>query len=425
MAPRVLLIQDDDRARKRVRELLEAGGFAVEDTGSGLDAIGRAVRTRPDAVLMDVRLSDLEAPELAARLRQEKALAQVPILAIGGSVEERKTVLAGGADGFLPRGADEALPERLREYLQGERERLAPERELEALRALVGSMAARLEGALSGQRRAVGKLVDTDRLKSAFIHNLSHELSTPLTPLAGYLRILQSEKAGALAPQQRKIVDAMVQAVARLTRILDNLADFASLQAGHAPLLEGALDPNRLADEVVAEQHPAVRDARLHVQISRSGGPAVLADPRKVRQALSNLVSNAVKFSPHGGEVLVEVAQEPGRLRYFVYDQGPGVTPEDQERIFEPLHHAAQRYGEEARPPGSGLGLPVARRIAEAHGGRVWVESPPRTQPSSSTHQYTGSKFVLELAVRPVDQPAQPGQPGETRTGTGSSAAAG
>jgi signal transduction histidine kinase len=404
MPVRVLFIQDDDAARRRARDLLEAAGFAVEDTASGLDATVRALRARPDLVLVDVRLPDLEGPELTARLRAEKALAGVPIIAMGGSVEERKAALAAGADGFVARGVDEALPARLREYLQGERERLSPERELEGLRALVGTLATRLEGALSGQRRAVDKLVDTDRLKSAFIHNLSHELSTPLTPLSGYLRILQAEKAGPLAPQQKKILDAMVPAVARLARILDNLADFASLSAGHAPLVESAVSPDGLADEVVAEQHGAVKDARLHVQLMKSGAPAVMADARKLRQALSNLVSNAVKFSPHGGEVLVEIAYEPGRLRYAVYDQGPGVAPEEQERVFEPLHHAASRYGEEARLPGSGLGLPVARRIAEAHGGRVWVESPPRTQPRGATHQYTGAKFVLEVAIRPADQ---------------------
>jgi signal transduction histidine kinase len=404
MPARVLFIQDDDLTRKRVRELLEAAGFAVEDSASAVDGLSRALRARPDLVLLDVHLSDLEGPELTARLRLEKTLAAVPIVAMGASVEDRKAVLAAGADGFMARVVDDALPDRLREYLQGERERLSPEREVEALRGLVGSMALRLEGALGGQRRAVDKLVDTDRLKSAFIHNLSHELSTPLTPLSGYLRILQSEKAGPLTPQQKKILDAMTPAVGRLARILDNLADFASLQAGHAPLVESAVSPDGLAEEVVAELHPAAKDARLHVQLVRSAASPVMADARKLRQALSNLIGNAVKFSPHGGEVLVEISREPERLRYAVYDQGPGVAPEEQERIFEPLHHAAARAGEEARPPGSGLGLPVARRIAEAHGGRVWVESPPRTQPLGASHQYTGSKFVLEVPVRPADQ---------------------
>jgi signal transduction histidine kinase len=237
------------------------------------------------------------------------------------------------------------------------------------------------------------------------MHNLAHEISTPLTPLAGYLRILQSDKLGALAPQQKRIVDAMIHSVARLTRIVDNLSDFANLQTGRAPILEGSVHPDQLADEVVAELSGAVKDARLHVAVSHAGGGLVIADPRKLRQALANLVGNAVKFSPHGGEVLVEVTREPGKLRYTIYDQGPGIRAGETERIFEPLYHAAARGGEEARLPGSGLGLPVARRIAEAHGGRVWVESPPRTQPTGIPRHFTGSKFILEIPVRAADQP--------------------
>jgi signal transduction histidine kinase len=242
------------------------------------------------------------------------------------------------------------------------------------------------------------------------MQNLAHELSTPLTPLAGYLRILQGGKLGSLAPPQQRIVDAMMQSVARLSRIVDNLADFASLQAGRAPILEGVVDPDAMAEDVVSELRAAIKDARLSVEIARAGGERVVADPRKLRQALANLVGNAVKFSPHGGQVLVEVAREPGKLRFTVYDQGPGIRAGESERIFEPLHHAAARGHEEARAPGSGLGLPVARRIAEAHGGRVWVESPPRTQPSASVRHFTGSKFVLEVPVRPADRPgAGPG----------------
>jgi signal transduction histidine kinase len=408
--PRVLFLQDDDALRRRVRELLEASGFVVEVTGSGLDGVGRALRMRPDLILTDVHLPDLDGLEVAARLRQERTLAGVPIVAMGGAVEERGAALAAGADAFLARGADDALPGRLREVLEGERERLAPERELEALRGLLGGMALRIEAGLAGQRRAVERLVESEQLKSDFMHNLAHELTTPLTPLAGYLRILQAEKTGPLLPQQKRIVDAMTQAVGRLTRILDNLSDFASLQAGHAPLVVSPVHPDALADTVAAEQRSAAKDARLHLVVQHAGGPAVLADARKLHQALSNMLSNAVKFSPRGGELLIEVGNEGSRVRYAVYDQGPGVRAEEQERIFEPMHHAAARRGEEARPPGSGLGLPVARRIAEAHGGRIWVESPPRTQPRGVPHQFTGSKFVIDVPVRPSDQARAAGE---------------
>ncbi len=406
MPRRVLFIDGDADIRARVKTRLEQDGYAVDTSASGLEGIERALTSRPDLILADVHLPDLEGFELAARLKREKALAEVPIVAVGESRDDHDVALAAGADGFVERDRlDGRLAGEVREFLEGKRERLPAEGERERLRALSGLMASHLESALTGARRAGARLVELDELRSAFMHNLAHELSTPLTPLAGYLRILSSEKLGPMSPQQRRVVDSMIQSVTRLTRIVDNLSDFASLEAGQAPVLAGPVNPDQLADEAVAEQRSMIRDARLHVVVAHGGGGEVVADPRKLRQAVANLVSNAVKFSPHGGEVLVEVTRPPGKLRYTVYDQGPGIRDGEQERIFEPLHHAHARGREEARAPGSGLGLPVARRIAEAHGGRVWVESPPRTQPGSLTRQFTGSKFVLEIPVRPADHP--------------------
>jgi signal transduction histidine kinase len=413
MAPRVLCIVKDEKLRQRARTLLEADGFVVDATGSGLEGIARALRVRPDLVLAGVHLPDIEGAELTARLRCEKALASLPIVAVGGVAADHDAALAAGADGFLVtadvpgEALADNLAEEVRAYLAGKHERLPEEGERAALRAMSGSMAARLEAALNCERRTAERLAEHDRLKSAFVNNLAHELSTPLTPLSGYLRILLSEKLGALPPQQRRIVDAMMQSVGRLTRIVDNLSDFASLQAGQTPLLDGAVIPDALVDEVVAELRGAIRDARLHVNVHHGAGGAVRADRRKLRQALANVIGNAVKFSPHGGEVLVEVVRGEGKVRFQVYDQGPGIRSGEQERIFEPLYHAASRAGDEARAPGSGLGLPVARRIAEAHGGRVLVESPPRTQPLSAAHHFTGSKFVLELPDRPLPADAQ------------------
>jgi signal transduction histidine kinase len=409
MPRRVLCIESDEGLRERLRALLEREGFAVDLTVSGLDGIARALTLPPDLVLADVHLPDIEGAELTARLKQEKALADVPFVAVGESREEHDIALAAGADGFVERGRDETLADDVRAFLAGKRERLTEDGERTQLRALSGTMAARLESALAGAQRATRRVEELGRLRSAFMHNLAHELSTPLTPLAGYLRILSSGKLGALTAQQQRVLDSMVQSVARLTRVVDNLADFASLEAGEAPLLHGDVDPDLLADDVVKELTAAIREARLHVTVLHGGVGAIVADPRKLRQALANLVQNAVKFSPHGGEVLVEVTRVPGVVRFTVYDQGPGVPPGEADQIFEPLFHAAAR-GEAARLPGSGLGLPVTRRIAEAHGGRAWAESPPRTQPASSARHFTGSKFVLELPIRAADAPRVDGE---------------
>jgi signal transduction histidine kinase len=407
--PRVLCIEQDEALKARVRALLEPEGFAVDTTDSGLEGIARALTLPPDLVLADVHLPDMEGYELAARLKRERNLENVPFLAVGDSREDRDAALAAGADGFISRPIPGDLPGEVRAFMAGKRERLPEAGEREQLRALSGSLAARLASAVASERRATARIVELDRLKSAFMNNLAHDLSTQLTPLSGYLGILKGGKLGPLAAQQQRVVDATLQAVGRLARIVDNLSDFASLEAGRAPILLVEVDPDRLVDDIVAELGPAIKEARLHVTTVRAGGDPILADPRKLRQAVSNLVSNAVKFSPHGGEVLVEVVRDERRIRFAVYDQGPGIRAGESERIFEPLYHAASRGGEDARLPGTGLGLPVARRIAEAHGGRITVESPPRTQPASLARHFTGSKFVLEMPLRRADRPGTPG----------------
>jgi len=244
------------------------------------------------------------------------------------------------------------------------------------------------------------RLAEADRLRSAFVQNVAHELSNPLTPIVGYLKILQSEKLGTLSAQQRKVLESVANAVTRLRRVVENLSDFANLRVGTVSLGTSPVDADALVNDVVEELRAAIKEAHLHVQVVPSRGAPVLADERKLRQAISNLVGNAVKFSSHGGEVLVAVSRASDRLRVEVWDQGPGIPAEDQAHVFEPLFHARRtNRATEARRPGSGLGLPVARRIAEAHGGRVLLESPPSAQPAGATHPFPGTRVVLEIPV--------------------------
>jgi signal transduction histidine kinase len=408
MPQRVLWIESDAALRATVRRLLEADGFAVDETHSGLSGIERALTRRPDLVLADVHLPDMDAFEIATRLKAERSLSAVPFVAVGDSPEQHDLAIAAGCDAFIERPIEESrFRDEVRAILAGKRETLPEAGERAGLRALSAAMATRLEHAVAGARGAEAQLVERNRLGGIFMRNLAHELATPITPIAGYLKILASGKVGELTPQQKRIVESVQASLTRLTRIVENLSDFARLQAGQAPLFPAEVDPDVLADEVVADLRPAIKDGRLHVAVMKAGGGPVTADPKKLRQALANVVGNAIKFSPHGGEVLVEVQRDGDRLRFAVYDQGPGVPPSEQELVFEPFFHATGQ-DEGARLPGTGLGLPVARRIAEAHGGRAWLESPPRTQTGSQTRHFTGSKSVIEIPVEPPGQPAVP-----------------
>ena len=245
--------------------------------------------------------------------------------------------------------------------------------------------------------------------RSAFMRDLVHDLSTPLTPIAGYLTLLRGERMGPLTAQQRKAVETMASAVLRLTRIVENLSDLASLQAGSSSIRSGPVHPDDLAEAAVAELQPAAQDARLHLEVRTAGGGEIMGDARKLRQALTSVLQNAVKFSPHGGEVLLEVSRDANVVRFSVYDQGPGISAAEAADLLEPFQRSARP--EELRRPGSGLGLPVAGRIAAAHGGRVTVESPPHTQPASGSRDFNGSKFVIELPLRPPATAPSPTAP--------------
>jgi signal transduction histidine kinase len=400
MPQRILCIESDAAFRARVKRVLEAEGFAVDEATSGLAGIHRALTLPPDLVLADVHLPDIDGVEIATRLKQERSLAQVPFLALGDAQSEHDVAIAAGADAFLAKPVDDAqLTAEVRAVLGGLREHLPEAGERAGLRALSASMAGHLEHAIEEARGWEDRCVERDRLGRIFIGNLAHELRTALTPISGYLKILSSDKLGPLSAQQQRILESIQGATGRLTRVVENLSDFASLQASDAVLFPAGVDPDALADEVVADLRPAIREARLHVAVQKSGGGVVSADPRKLRQALANVVGNAVKFSPHGGEVLVEVQRDPSTLRFAVSDQGPGIPPQDQKHLFEPFFHAADK-DDRAKHPGSGLGLPVARRILEAHGGTISIESPPRVQSEGVRRQFTGSKFVLEIPLR-------------------------
>jgi len=397
MAPRILCIESDAKLRARLRQILEAQGLAVDEARTGLAGIQRALTLPPDLVVVEARGDDLDGVEIAARLKQEKAFARVRFLVLGDTTSDHDVALAAGADAYLAKPVDEALfAEAVKGVLEGQRESLPAEGERAGLKVLSASMASHLEHAIEAAGGWEKRYHERDRLGRIFIANLAHELRTALTPISGYMKILTSDKLGPLSSQQKRILESIQGSAARLTRVVENLSDFASLEAKDAALFLGTVDPDALAEEVVADLRPHIREARLHVEVQKCGCGPISADPKKLKQALANIAGNAVKFSPHGGEILLEVRREGDRLRFSVSDQGPGIPPQEQENVFEPFFHAAGK-DEGAKHPGSGLGLPVARRIVEAHGGRILVESPPRTQSEGVRRHFTGSKFVLEL----------------------------
>ena len=211
--------------------------------------------------------------------------------------------------------------------------------------------------------------------KSEFLTSMSHELRTPLNAILGFSEMLELGVAGPLAERQQEYVALIRQSGTHLLEVIGEILDLAKVDAGKLELHEEqGLDPGRLAESCVAlvRGHANAASLRLELAITEPI-PPMIADPTRLKQILLNLLSNAVKFSPAGGLVRLTLGRAAdGRLEFVVADDGPGMTPAEIAIALEPFGqvHRGRRCGE-----GTGLGLPLARRLAELHGGSLAIDS--------------------------------------------------
>src|SRR4051812_13233037 len=396
--PRILYIEDNPESRALVRNVLEARGFDVLEASDGIAGIDLAISAHPDLILCDIEMPGIDGYETATRLRSYRGLDQCPIVVLT-SHGDRGLSLSIGCDGYIEKPIDvEKFPGQLREFLKGKREKVRGQEERRYLREYSQSLVERLEATVRELTAANSRLRAAARGKTEFMQNLSHELATPLTPITGYLKILRSGKTGSLTEPQQKILESMLTASERLSRTIDNLVDFATLESGGYAIHRDEFDAAAAAKAMIDEEKPKAkaRHVSLELSVEPPQGTA-WGDERKLKQALANLIDNAIKFSPHGSAVLLRLAGDDHRLQFEVYDQGEGMLADEAEKVFDPFFHA-DRVGEE-RAPGAGLGLPVAKQIVEAHGGKIWAESPPKNQPNSR-HHFSGAKVGFWIPMR-------------------------
>jgi signal transduction histidine kinase len=239
-----------------------------------------------------------------------------------------------------------------------------------------------------------------DRERSAFLAGLSHELRTPLNAILGFAHVLESEVDGPLSQDAREAISVLRQSGEHLRTLIDDILDLSALESGKLQLSRRPVDLRLLAEQVVREASPAARDKPVRLDVTGQHGVLAHADPRRVRQILTNLVSNAVKFTARGS-VTVHVEARGRHAAVVVRDTGPGISPEQTSTIFE----AYQQGGDlRARRAGTGLGLSIARRLVQMHGGAIHLE----------TALGKGSTFTitLPLSVAPtVGEPMSGGRP--------------
>ena len=219
---------------------------------------------------------------------------------------------------------------------------------------------------------AIRSLSEANRLKSEVISTLAHEMRTPLTSIKGYSTALLMDDAVFSVETQREFLQIIDEECDVLQDLVHDLLESSIIDAGFLKLEVQPVQISRLAREVLEEMAHLSRKHRYLVDFPPQF-PILDADQRRIRQVLRNLLDNAVKYSPSGGLVVVRGEVLPHEVVISVADQGEGIAPEHLNRLFEKFFRIRSGLGRHV--VGTGLGLPIARTIVEAHGGRIWAES--------------------------------------------------
>jgi signal transduction histidine kinase len=389
---RLLAVDDEPRILRLMNAVL-SGSYDLATAGDGEEGLRLALTTRPDLILTDFNMPKMTGQELLQRLRQEASLDDVPVIVLTGHEDDqlRVDLLRNGAQDFLVkpfsveelrvRIANLLRVKQARELLQDELQ--SRERDIGALIAEVAARRAALQAALEAAQIARDTAERASQAKTTFLALVSHELRTPLAVLrltVDRLRVRSPASgvpvaaAPAASPQVpgSAEVQRMEAALDRLKSIVDGVIDYTTIQSGRLDPRPENTDLGALIGTMRREFDSQIESKGLRLEIDVTEEAKIVnVDPRMLRLILSNLISNAIKYTDKG--VLHLAARIDNGLVITVRDTGRGIDPRDADRIFEPFEHGERI--ENKSTPGVGLGLALVRDLASALGGRVFVSS--------------------------------------------------
>ncbi len=387
------LARAETRAEGRFRKLLEAAPDAILE----VDAEGRIVMLNH----MAEKMFGYSREELAG-LNVE---ALVPAAIRAGHKEHRTSytahpqtrpmgtglkLQAQKKDGTLfpveislsPNQSDEGL--RVIALVRDISERKKVEDQLQAVQQRYTAELAVKNEQLEARNRQVER---ADRLKSEFIASMSHELRTPLHTIIGFSELVLEETEGPLVPKYKRFLGHILQDARHLLELINEVLDLSKIEAGQLKLQCAEFDFAECVHEVITTLQQQAGSKAIELENRNSFCELLSADRLRVKEILYNLLSNAIKFTPNGGRVWVESTAQNGFLKITVADTGIGISEDEHAAIFETFYQA----GDTTRGvrEGTGLGLPICKRLVELHGGRIWLESQPGN----------GSRFSFTLPL--------------------------
>jgi len=378
--PRILVIDDELGIREGCRRVLAPLGYSVEVAENGAEGLRKVREWNPDLVLLDVMMPDITGIDLLDPIHAHDPDIVCIIITGYATVELAVQAVKRGAYDFIskPFSADTLI---LAVHQGLERRRLVLEsKRMQALEAEAQELA-----------RAKEELERLDKMKSAFMLTVAHELRAPVAAIQGYLRLILDGYAD--PDKQREMLERSDQRASELLALIEDLLALARVKDAAPEEKRVPVPVGDVLKQVADLLQVEAAKKRIAFSVRAEANPTVLATRDHIRQLWTNLISNAIRYTPEGGSVSASLAVRDGMVEGVVEDTGIGIAAEDLPRIFDEFYRT--RTAKEMVSGGTGLGLPIVKRIVETYGGNISVES----------EVGKGSRFTFRLPLHAEPQP--------------------
>jgi signal transduction histidine kinase len=369
---RVLIFEDQPADAELSLHSLHAAGLAAEaDIAMNLESLDRQLREQTyDVILADYGMPDATGMDAFAVTQQRAP--NTPFLLVTGSLGDEKAVecLKQGVSDYVLKDHIVRLPTAVQRALQERRLREEHARAEQALLRSEEQLRQRNQELEEQYRRAA----TASRLKSEFLANMSHELRSPLNGIIGFSEVLVDGKMGLVNEVQRDCLGRILNSSRHLLRLINDVLDLAKIEAGTLTFHPELVSVSHLIAETCDSQAALAAEKRIRMERRIESEIHAVLDPARFKQVLYNYLSNALKFTPEGGQVTISLSSESSNaFRVEVTDTGIGIAEDDLLHLFTDFHQLDS--GKNKKFQGAGLGLSLTKRIVEAQGGKVGVTS--------------------------------------------------
>jgi len=371
---RILVVDDEESVRILLKRILTEAGYDVVTAANGQEALDKVSQLQVRVVLSDIKMPGISGIEVLRKLTADHPDICVIMATAVTDTQTAIDIMKLGAYDYIskPFNRDDLLMR-----IQKAIEKLELEEKIK-------ESAAELEVAMRNAQVA-------NQAKSDFLASMSHELRTPLTSILGLSEVLQEEYFGKLNSKQKQYLNDIQESGQHLLLLINDILDIAKIEAGKMELELGPVVVKELLENslIMIKEKAGKHNIKLDVDLAPEiKGLKIQADERKLKQIIFNLLSNAVKFTPDGGRIQLGASCEDEKLAVAVTDTGIGISVEKQEKVFQEFYQV--EAGLKDKTPGTGLGLPLSRKMVEMHGGEIWCESEGEGK---------GSRFVFTIPL--------------------------